>query len=121
MRIKGILRWDGAQNFGWATTADGRVFHVRRKNFRQQPTVQLQSGMTVEFSKLTSNAEFLESLYEGTERDTFSGSHRNPRPSERGGFGKHPLAVDVTIVQVEQDQATFPISKAPADLVLTGA
>jgi hypothetical protein len=96
-RIRGVLRWDAFQNFGWVITEGGQVFHVRVKNFRKLPTVQLRDGMVVEFSKPTVNVEFLERLFAGKERDTFSGSHRNPRskPDSR----KNPLANNIVILE----------------------
>ena len=97
-RIRGELKWDRARNLGWAIAGDGTVFYVRRKNFRQPPIVDLRDGMVLEFSKLINHVNFAERLYEGKERDNFSGNHRKPRPRGRGDFGKNALAVDITIV-----------------------
>jgi hypothetical protein len=97
-RINGVLKWDTARNLGWATAENGTVFYVRRKNFRPPPIVDLQDGMVLEFSKLMNNVNFVERLYEGKERDNFSGNHRKPRPRGRGDFGKNDLAIDITIV-----------------------
>jgi hypothetical protein len=97
-RIRAVLKWDRARNLGWAIVGDGTVFYVRRKNFRQPPIEDLHDGMVLEFSKLMNNLNFVERLYEGKERDNFSGNHRKPRPRGRGDFGKNALAVDITIV-----------------------
>jgi hypothetical protein len=95
-RLRGLLKWDAMQNFGWAITDDGDVFYVRRNNFRHVPTVQLRNGLEVEFSKPTINVDFLERLRAGKERDTFSGSHRNPRP--KPDSKRNPLAMDIVVV-----------------------
>jgi hypothetical protein len=49
-RIRGKLKWDRARSLGWAIAADGTVYYVRRKNFRQPPIVDLRDGMVLEFS-----------------------------------------------------------------------
>jgi hypothetical protein len=78
----------------WFVYAEnGRIFFVRRTNFRNHPG-HLRDGMMVEFSKPT-NANFMRRLDEGKARDNFAGSHRNPRPPR---FGKKTPVTDVVIL-----------------------
>jgi cold shock CspA family protein len=94
-RRRGVLKnWDASQNCGFVYAENGRIFFVRRTNFRNHPG-HLRDGMTVEFSKST-NADFMRRLDEGKTRDNFVGSHRNPRPQR---FGKYPPATDVVILE----------------------
>jgi hypothetical protein len=102
-RIRGVLKWNAMQDFGWAIAETGQVFYVRRKNFRHLPTVQLRHGLEVEFSKPAINVDFLKRLFEGKARDSFSGSHRNPRPPRyarpNGDSRKNPMAMDIVLVE----------------------
>ena len=95
-RIRGVLKWNAMQDFGWAITDDDHVYYVRRKNFRHLPTVQLRHGLEVEFSKSVINVDFLKRLFAGKERDSFCGSHRNPRPKRNEK--RNPLAMDIVVV-----------------------
>jgi hypothetical protein len=70
-RIRGVLKWDAMQDFGWAITDDDHVYYVRRNNFRHLPTVQLRHGLEVEFSDPAINVDFLNASSKGKQGTVF--------------------------------------------------